>query len=475
MTLRSLTTFSNTASTLPATTAIGARPTPRRRAGGPRCPATARPLSRLRRDAYIRLRNRCAELEAVSACPACDRVFYMALPPDLFGGVASHISAVLCANPGFHRIVVEKPFGRDTDSSGALSAALGAHFDESDIYRIDHYLGKEMVKSLLILRFANQFFQAIWSRIRINNVQIVFKEPFGTEGRSGYFDQYGIIRDVMQNHLLQIMSIVAMERPVSLDPEAIRDEKVRLLKSIPPIDIRNVVIGQYGPSADGSHRGYREDAGVPADSITPTFACAVLYVNNERWDGVPFILKCGKALNERKAEIRIQLEPVSGNIFSDVARNELVVRVQPEEAVYLKLMNKRPGYSADPVIRRVSAPRHGCARGAAHLSCRGVGCIDSELDLSYASRYAGVHIPEAYESLLLDVLKGDKGNFVRRDELDAAWRIFTPLLHTLERERIQPEPYAYGSRGPSSSDALIQRVGFTRHTQMYVWKPPRSD
>jgi glucose-6-phosphate 1-dehydrogenase len=302
-----------------------------------------------------------------------------------------------------------------------------------------------MVKNLLVLRFANVFWTSLWNRQHIANVQIVFKETLGVEGRGGYFDEYGIIRDVMQNHLLQMLAVVAMERPASLDAEDVRDEKVKVFRSISPLKLSDVILGQYGPSLDGSRIGYLQDETVPAASNTPTFAMAVVYIQNERWAGVPFILRCGKALNEQKAEIRIQFSDVPGCLFPNCSRNELVVRVQPNEAVYMKMMVKRPGL--DPSS----------------------AAIVSDLDLSYASRYVDLRIPEAYESLILDALRGDRSNFVRADELKYAWNIFTPLLHEIDSKRIQPIPYAYGSRGPVEADAWITALGYQRRDQQYSW------
>ncbi|KAI9093008.1 glucose-6-phosphate dehydrogenase [Phlyctochytrium arcticum] len=375
------------------------------------------------------------------------RVFYMALPPSVFIPASKGLHENCYSKRGNNRLIVEKPFGKDSESSHQLAVALAQHWQENEIYRIDHYLGKEMVKNLMILRFANMFFGAIWDRQYIHNVQITFKEPIGTQGRGGYFDEFGIIRDVMQNHLLQILSIVAMEKPVTLDAEDVRNEKVKVLRAIRPLTVSDVLLGQYTSSPKVSNEpGYLEDKGVPASSVTPTFAAAVFYIHNERWDGVPFILKCGKALDAQKTEVRIQFQDVPGNIYQNTARNELVVRVQPEEAVYMKFMNKQPGLSTQAVT--------------------------SELDLSYAKRYSNVKIPDAYESLILDVLKGDKANFVRDDELDAAWKIFTPLLHTLEKEKIKPQPYEFGSRGPEGLNAFVEKHGYMRDAG-YQWAPPK--
>lgn len=214
-----------------------------------------------------------------------NRVFYMALPPSVFIPASKGLREHVYSSAGWNRLIVEKPFGKDFDSSKELSVALGSFWKEEEVYRIDHYLGKEMVKNLFILRFANVFMGAIWNRHYIDNIQITFKEPFGTEGRGGYFDEFGIIRDVMQNHLLQILSIVAMEKPVSLDAEDVRDEKVKVLRQIAPLTMDNVMLGQYVGTPDGSKPGYLDDATVPKGSLTSTFAAAVFRIQNDRWSG----------------------------------------------------------------------------------------------------------------------------------------------------------------------------------------------
>lgn len=320
---------------------------------------------------------------------------------------------------GWTRIIIEKPFGHDLDSSQKLSDHLASLFSEQQIYRIDHYLGKEMVQNLMTLRFGNRIFNPAWNRDNIASIQISFKEPFGTEGRGGYFDEFGIIRDIMQNHLLQILTLVAMEKPASCHPDDIRNEKVKALRCIKPLVLEDVVLGQYVGNPDGKGEeqfGYLDDPTVPSDSVTPTYAMGILRLNNERWDGVPFILKCGKALNERKAEVRIQFKDVPGDIFDGKPkRNEFVIRVQPGEALYVKLMVKTPGMAFD--------------------------MEETELDLTYGSRYENVKLPDAYERLILDVFCGSQMHFVRSDELREAWRIFTPILHRIEKERIKPIPY----------------------------------
>ncbi|CAN1321777.1 Glucose-6-phosphate 1-dehydrogenase 6, cytoplasmic [Linum perenne] len=308
------------------------------------------------------------------------RLFYLALPPSVYPVVCRMIKLCCMNKCGWTRIVVEKPFGKDLESAEKLSNQIGDLFEEPQLYRIDHYLGKELVQNLLVLRFANRFFLPLWNRDNIENVQIVFREDFGTEGRGGYFDEYGIIRDIIQNHLLQVLCLVAMEKPVSLKPEHIRDEKVKVcvfqipmrkksqvLQSVLPIKDDEVVLGQYN--------GYRDDPTVPDHSNTPTFATVVLRIHNERWEGVPFILKAGKALNSRKAEIRIQFKDVPGDIFKCTISN-LTSQPSACSKLPLPMQVKQPGLE--------------------------MSTVQSELDLSYKQRYQDVTIPEAYERLILD-------------------------------------------------------------------------
>jgi len=389
------------------------------------------------------------EMAAVEKGQA-NRLFYLALPPSVFKPVTSMLKAACMSPTGWTRVIVEKPFGKDSASSADLSDHLQKLFSEEQLYRIDHYLGKEMVQNLISLRFGNMIFGPTWNRDSIASVTITFKEPFGTQGRGGYFDEFGIIRDVMQNHLLQILCLAAMEKPVTTSPDDIRNEKVKVLKAIPSLSLSSCVLGQYSGDPDSedpdAKLGYLDDPTVPAGSSCPTFAAAVLKINNERWDGVPFMLKCGKALNERKAEVRIQYKDVPGDIFNgSTVRNELVIRVQPDESVYVKVMTKTPGMSFN--------------------------LQETELDLTYKSRYKDARLPEAYERLILDVFVGSQMHFVRSDELAEAWRIFTPLLHTIENDKPQPIKYKYGSRGPPEADALAKENNFN-YTGRYKWMAP---
>ncbi|NP_001253399.1 glucose-6-phosphate 1-dehydrogenase isoform X4 [Macaca nemestrina] len=397
---------------------------------------------------YQRLNS---HMNALHLGSQANRLFYLALPPTVYEAVTKNIHESCMSQIGWNRIIVEKPFGRDLQSSDRLSNHISSLFREDQIYRIDHYLGKEMVQNLMVLRFANRIFGPIWNRDNIACVILTFKEPFGTEGRGGYFDEFGIIRDVMQNHLLQMLCLVAMEKPASTNSDDVRDEKVKVLKCISEVQANNVVLGQYVGNPDGegeATKGYLDDPTVPHGSTTATFAAVVLYVENERWDGVPFILRCGKALNERKAEVRLQFHDVAGDIFhQQCKRNELVIRVQPNEAVYTKMMTKKPGMFFNPE--------------------------ESELDLTYGNRYKNVKLPDAYERLILDVFCGSQMHFVRSDELREAWRIFTPLLHQIELEKPKPIPYLYGSRGPMEADELMKRVGF-QYEGTYKWVNPHK-
>lgn len=334
--------------------------------------------------------------EYESSRSTCNRVFYLALPPSIYPEVCANIkSECTQKTKGWTRIILEKPFGRDLESSEELNKHICSLYREDQLYRIDHYLGKELVQNLVVMRFANRLFTPIWNRDNISNIQIIFKEKIGCEGRGGYFDKYGIVRDIIQNHLIQVMALLAMERPCSLSADDIRDEKLKVLRCTPPLTTDNIVTGQYlsGVDADGNHKkGYAEDETVPNDSKCPTFAMCVLFVNNERWQGVPFILKAGKALNESKVEIRVQLRDVPGDLFLQKSapkgtqtRNELVVRLQPDPSIYMKMTVKEPGLETS--------------------------ITQSEMELLYTDKYKSSVIPEAYERLILDCLYGEQQHF----------------------------------------------------------------
>lgn len=398
-------------------------------------------------EGYVKLKNVIDEHEKEVGVKEPHRLFYFALPPGIFLTVATEIRKNLYVPNGGTRLIVEKPFGHDLESARELVTNLAPLFSEDEVFRIDHYLGKELVKNLLVLRFGNTFLNASWNKENIQSIIISFKEPFGTEGRGGYFDSIGIIRDIMQNHLLQILTLVTMERPVSFDPESVRDEKVKVLKAFAPIDHKDLLVGQYGKSADGAKPGYKDDETVDPTSKQLTFAALPFKICNERWDGVPIIMRAGKALNEGKVEIRLQYKAVASGVFKDIPQNELVIRVQPNPAVYLKFNAKTPGLSNVAQV--------------------------TDLDLTYSSRYKDFWIPEAYEVLIKDALEGDHSNFVRDDELDVSWKLFTPVLNYLEgSEAPRPAEYAYGSRGPAGLKEYLEKHGYgikEQHDHPYTW------
>ena len=393
-------------------------------------------------ESFLDLADR---IRQISGGLAGNRLFYLATPPSVFLDVARAIGnsgLVTCDDSeSWTRIVIEKPFGRDRASSDELVTEFGRVFSNDQTYRIDHYLGKEVIQNLLVLRFANRIFEPIWNRNFIRQVRIVWKETLDIGNRAGYFDGFGIIRDVMQNHLMQMLALTAMEQPDSLAATPIRDEKVQVLRAVRPLGLDDLVLGQYtAPVGDAAGRkSYQSENGVAPNSRTPTYAAAVLRVNNSRWKGVPFVLECGKALDEQLAEICIQFHDIPRNIFArelpELPANELVIRVQPDEAIFLRVVNKAPGLKM-----QLEA---------------------TELNLRYRTAFAGV-IPEAYESLLLDVVAGERSLFIRADELAASWDIFDRVLHEIDDRQIVPEPYAQGSRGPAGVARLNQRTGNER-------------
>ena len=387
------------------------------------------------RDSFLDLFQ---TMRSVEGAQPTNRLYYLAVPPSVFLDVAGSIgnAGLVACGPGepWSRIVLEKPFGRDRESSDKLCRAMADVFVEDQTYRIDHYLGKEVIQNLLVLRFANLVFEPIWSRDCIRSVHVCWKENLGIEGRGGYFDQYGIIRDVMQNHLVQILALVAMEPPGRFDAVHIASEKVNVLRSIPPLGLEDIVVGQYRESTRDGRRfpAYLEDEDVARDSITPTFAAARLKINNSRWGGVPWLITAGKGLDASMTEIRVQFRDVPGHRFStpaaSPAANELVIRVQPDEAIYLSITNKVPGMEMKLETRN--------------------------LDLQYKAAFSEL-IPDAYEALLLDVMRGDRSLFIQREELRAAWDIFTPVLHEIDRRRVVPEPYEFGGAGPAAARVLV--------------------
>jgi len=360
----------------------------------------------------------------------CNRLFYYAIPPSLFEGVSRCLKLAAMSKSGWNRVIVEKPFGRDSKSAGVLLESIGSYLEEKEVFRIDHYLAKELIQNLIVLRFSNPMIEAVWSRKNISAVKIFMKEDIGVEGRGGYYDISGCIRDVIQNHLLQVLSLVAMEQPKSLKAEDIRNAKVSVLKFVrTPKEHDDVVVGQY--TKNDTLPGYLEDDTVPDDSNTETFAQMVLYIDNDRWRGVPFICTAGKALDERRAEVILQFRQQKDFLYPTHLTNELVIRIQPDEGIGLRLNIKTPGLFS--INHRVG----------------------TELNLSYKQRLQlEKPLPSAYARLILDVLRGEHGLFVRADELMEAWRVVDQLIEAVSKGRLKVQPYVRGSRGPKAAEMI---------------------
>lgn len=373
------------------------------------------------------------------------RAFYLAVAPSLFGAISDKIRDHKLITKST-RIVVEKPIGRDLASARVLNDTIGRVFHEDQIFRIDHYLGKETVQNLMALRFANALYEPLWNANHIDHVQITVAESVGLEGRAGYYDTAGALRDMVQNHIMQLLCLVAMEVPSSMDSEAVRDEKLKVLRALKPINGRNVeqmtVRGQYraGASAGGAVKGYLDELEGGA-SNTETFVAIKAEIGNWRWAGVPFYIRTGKRLAARVSEIVITFKPIPHSIFDQAAgrivANQLIIRLQPDEGVKQSLMIKDPG-PGGMRLRNVS------------------------LDMSFAQSFA-VRNPDAYERLLLDVIRSNQTLFMRRDEVEAAWEWVDPILKGWEEAGQQVQGYTAGTWGPSQAIALIERDGRTWH------------
>jgi glucose-6-phosphate 1-dehydrogenase len=371
---------------------------------------------------------------------AGNRVYYLAVPPAAIATIVRELGERPRSN-GWTRIIVEKPFGHDLESARTLNECILEHFQEDEVFRIDHYLGKETVQNMLVLRFANGIFEPIWNRQFVDHVQITVAESLGIEGRAGFYEKAGAVRDIVQNHMLQLVSIAAMEPPIDFTSESVRNEKVKVLKAIHTPGPKHVVRGQYGPGyVEGEEvPGYREEPDVGPDSQTETFVAAKLYVDNWRWADTPFYVRTGKRLPRRETTIAIEFKraphpPFELDSVDSLRPNVLVIHIQPDEGVSVGIGAKVPGQSM--TIRTVN------------------------MDFLYGGAFR-MGLPEAYERLLLDCMLGDATLFTRADEVEEQWAIVDAMVAPWKRDKPAFPNYAAGTWGPSGSDELMQRDGRT--------------
>ncbi|WP_067931815.1 glucose-6-phosphate dehydrogenase [Alicyclobacillus kakegawensis] len=393
-------------------------------------------------EEFVRLKEHVEAIEARFGLGAKNRMYYLAMAPEFFAPIATNLEASgLTRAPGWKRLIIEKPFGHDLASAQALNEQLRQAFEEDEIYRIDHYLGKEMVQNIEVIRFANSIFEPVWNNRSIASVQITSSETVGVEDRASYYENAGALRDMVQNHMLQMVMMIAMEPPSRLKTEAIRDEKVKVLRSLRRYDEeevrQNVVRGQYqgGWMKGQAVPAYREEHGVARDSQTETFVAARLFIDNFRWAGVPFYIRTGKRLSAKATEIVIQFRSMPKNLYfnksGNLGPNRLVIRVNPAEGMSLHLNAKRP--DTDETV------------------------LPIEMEFSQETNAS----PEAYERLLLDAMWGDSTFFTRWDEVSLAWKWVDPIAHAFATDSELPlHPYAAGSPGPVAADALLQEDGF---------------
>jgi glucose-6-phosphate 1-dehydrogenase len=377
------------------------------------------------------------------AAQVLNRVFYLATSPQFFPVIAEKLGAAGLdrVEDADTRLVIEKPFGYDLASARELNAELLKEFDESQIFRIDHYLGKETVQNLMAFRFANTLFEPVWNRNFIDNVQITAAEDIGIEGRADYYDHAGALRDLVQNHMLQLLALLTMEPPSSFEANRVRDEKVKVLEAIvPPAgeDVPSITVrAQYGPGVAGGKRvpGYLEEEGIPPDSRTETYAALRLHVSNWRWAGVPFYLRTGKRLARKVTEIAVTLKPVPHVAFQSngsvgVQQNQIILTVQPDEGVSVSVGAKIPG------TRMRIRPVH--------------------MEFRYGTSFLS-ESPEAYERLILDAMRGEATLFTRNDEIEALWAIIDPILKAWHQDTTTPIPqYPAGSSGPAEADRILE-------------------
>ncbi|MEI5676352.1 MULTISPECIES: glucose-6-phosphate dehydrogenase [unclassified Nocardioides] len=395
-------------------------------------------------QAFAQLRRTIEELDELRGTEG-NHAFYLAIPPGAFGQVVGQLDEhglARASDGSWRRVVIEKPFGHDLASAQELDRVLAGVFSEDSVFRIDHYLGKETVQNILAIRFANEMFEPLWNANYVDHVQITMAEDVGIGGRAGYYDGIGAARDVIQNHLLQLMALVAMEEPTSFDAESLRIEKQKVLSSVTlprRLDL-TTARGQYAAGWAGGQKvgGFHDEDGVAADSTTETYAAVTLHVATRRWAGVPFYLRTGKRLGRRVTEVAVVFkraphQPFSENSTEELTQNALVIRVQPDEGMTVRFGSKVPGTQME--IR------------------------DVNMDFVYGGTFTESS-PEAYERLILDVLLGDPPLFPRSEEVELSWRILDPILEAWAKKGT-PEPYASGGWGPESADKMLARDGRT--------------
>lgn len=376
-----------------------------------------------------------------------NRNFYLAVSPEYFGTIAEKIHQYgLDDTKGSARLIIEKPFGKDLASASELNRKIVRGFGEENTYRIDHYLGKEMLQNIMVVRFANAFFEPIWNNKFIDNIQITSFEKLGVNERGGYYESAGALKDMLQNHLLQLLSITAMEPPAILDTEAIRDEKVKVLKSLrlyKEEELReNVIRGQYGDAKDQSIIGYRKENRVADDSNTETYVALKAHIDNFRWAGVPFYIRTGKRMEYKSVEVVVQFKSLSKILYlkgmEESMPNQLIIRIQPTEGIYLRFNAKKPGQSYDVVPVNMDYCQN--------------------CNIAYNS-------PEAYERLLLDAMKGEKTLFTRWDEVEHSWRFIDSIAKAWEEQVPDFPNYTAGSLGPVAADELLEKEGRKWHNE----------
>ena len=367
--------------------------------------------------------------------PDTVRAFYFSVAPSLFGALAErlHKRGIALSDS---RIVVEKPFGRDLESSQQLNATLSEHFTETQIYRIDHYLGKETVQNLMAIRFGNMLFEPLWNAQYVDHIQITVAETVGVGGRGEYYDKSGAMRDMVQNHLMQLLCLIAMEPPAQFNPDAVRDEKLKVIRALDAVPAHHIVRGQYA-SPDGQET-YRQDVNNPR-SFSESFLALKTHIGNWRWAGTPFYLRTGKRLRARSSEIAVVFKETPHSIFGPEAgshRNALVIRLQPDEGITMDVTIKEPGPG-------------------------GMRLVDVPLDMTFAEALGpeAEEVPDAYERLIMDVIRGNQTLFMRGDEVEAAWQWTDPIIEEWEKRNDVPKPYESGSSGPEDALMLMHRDG----------------